>query len=162
MAVDQHYKDEIQRLFLLYYDKLIVYARAATRSTDTAEEAVQEVFRIACQKPDELCDSEKPFGWLINTLKNVLSNSARSQITRTKGRQRQIRHFGDAAKVELELPVDLLYQDISGTKEFTLIKEIAVEGKANEELAVQYGVSMETFRKRVYRAKQVLKSRIKL
>ena len=41
--------------------------------------AVQDTFRIACTKVDELITSPNPKGWLMNTLKNVINNMKRSR-----------------------------------------------------------------------------------
>ena len=75
------YSQEIERLYLQMYDKLFSYAKSSLRSDSLAEEAVQETFGIACSKPEALCASENPEGWLVKTLKYVLSNMARSRKT---------------------------------------------------------------------------------
>ena len=68
------YSKEIDRLYLQMYSMLFEYARSSLSSDALAEEAVQDTFIIACQKPEALCESPNPEGWLVNTLKNVLSN----------------------------------------------------------------------------------------
>jgi len=73
------YSKEIDRLYLQMYPMLFEYARSSLSSDALAEEAVQDTFIIACQKPEALCESPNPEGWLVNTLKNVLSNTKRSQ-----------------------------------------------------------------------------------
>ena len=72
------YKLEIERLYLDLYPLLFEYARSSLSSDSLAEEAVQETFRIACQKPESLIHSPNPEGGLVNTLKNVLKNSIRN------------------------------------------------------------------------------------
>ena len=139
--MELQHEENIKKLYLMYHDRLICYAIAITRSTDDAEEAVQEVFRIACQKPEDLSNSENPFGWLIKTLKYVLSNVSRTQTAEKKAKQSYMRQFADSAVTEPELPIELVYQDLSSTKEFTLIKELAVDGRTNEELSARYGIT---------------------
>ena len=56
------YKLEIERLYLQMYAMLFEYARASLSSDALAEEAVQDTFHIACQKPDELFSSPNPEG----------------------------------------------------------------------------------------------------
>ena len=73
------YQKEIDRLYLKMYPMLFEYARSSLSNDSLAEEAVQDTFIIACQKPEALCDSPNPEGWLVKTLKNVLSNTIRKQ-----------------------------------------------------------------------------------
>ena len=65
------YKLEIERLYLQLYPLLFEYARSSLSSDSLAEEAVQDTFRIACQKPEAMINSPNPEGWIMNTLKNV-------------------------------------------------------------------------------------------
>lgn len=55
-------KESIERLYLEMYDMLIAYARSNVTQEGLAEELVQEAFRMACMKPQELCASENPRG----------------------------------------------------------------------------------------------------
>lgn len=64
----------IEQLYLELFDQMMVYARSSLQSESQAEEAVQETFRIACMKPDELCASPNPRGWLLNALKCTIQN----------------------------------------------------------------------------------------
>ena len=73
------YKQRIEELYLEMHDKLIIYARCALKNESLAEEAVQEAFHIACQKPEKLCNSPNPQGWLMLTLRNTIQNMRRSQ-----------------------------------------------------------------------------------
>ena len=53
-------RKEIEQLYMQMYDMLTAYARSSLSEEALAEEAVQETFRIACQKPEDLCDSPNP------------------------------------------------------------------------------------------------------
>lgn len=74
-------KKYIESLYLEMYDRLMIYAHVNLDSDSLAEEAVQETFRIACQKPESLCSSPNPQGWLVNTLKNTIRNMKQTRIT---------------------------------------------------------------------------------
>ena len=74
-------RQQIEMLYLEMFEKLKVYAKCSLDSEALAEEAVQEAFRIACQKPDALCSSLNPQGWLVVTLKNTIKNIRRRQAT---------------------------------------------------------------------------------
>jgi DNA-directed RNA polymerase specialized sigma24 family protein len=77
--MDEEQRQFIESLYLEMYNKLIVFASCAFPEEGLAEEAVQETFRIACQKADQICDSENPRGWLVNTLKFTIRNMRRSR-----------------------------------------------------------------------------------
>ena len=69
----------IEQLYLSLYVKMMIYANATLRDEALAEEAVQESFRIACMRPEVLCESPNPRGWLLNTLKNVMKNTVKTR-----------------------------------------------------------------------------------
>ena len=71
--------EEIKRLYLEMYSKLFDYAFSFLKNESLAEEAVQNTFQIACQKPEKVCNSPNPQGWLVITLKNVISNTVKSR-----------------------------------------------------------------------------------
>lgn len=71
----------IDKLYLQMYARLFEYARSSLANDALAEEAVQDTFAIACQRPEALLNSPNPPGWLVITLKNVISNTLRRQQT---------------------------------------------------------------------------------
>ena len=77
--MNPEYSEQIEKLFFEMYDMLFTYARCSFEEESLAEEAVQETFRIACQKPDQLCGSINPKGWLVNTLKFTIRNMRRNR-----------------------------------------------------------------------------------
>jgi RNA polymerase sigma-70 factor (ECF subfamily) len=58
-----------EQLFIEMRSKLIRFAEAKIADKQTAEDIVEETFKTAWQKIDELAASENPHGWLINALK---------------------------------------------------------------------------------------------
>ena len=160
--MDETYYSEIERLYLLMYDKLFVYARSSLFSDALAEEAVQETFRIACGKPEALCSSENPEGWLVATLKYVLSNSVRSR----KAACRVLTDYVSAriettAAPEKPLPFSVLYEDIAQTEEFQILRELVIDRASLLEIAQARGISLDACKKRIQRAKKVLRKKLK-
>lgn len=161
--MNSQYNAEIEQLYLRMYDRLFVYARSTLRNDSLAEEAVQETFRIACQKPEDLLNSPRPEGWLINTLKNVMSNMIRSRAIAN----RILSEYIAAQTPEFSESVDgirfeILYENISEMEEFQLIKEMAVDGLSHLEMAEKRGISVAACKKRVQRAKETLRKKIKI
>ena len=156
------YLNEIEILYIKQYTMLITYAIRALHDKVLAEEAVQETFRIACQKADVLCKSENREGWLINTLKYVIANMERKQVrANRKLDEYKTLLVGFPETNSNHIDLDLLYKDISATKEYILIKELVIEQKSIHELAEKRGISIAACKKRIQRAKQFLRQKLK-
>lgn len=157
--MNSEYSEKIEQLYLEMYDMLITYARCSFEEESLAEEAVQETFQIACQKPDKLCESINPKGWLVNTLKFTIRNMKRS---RESARQILSSYLIESiAFSEDKLSLQLMYENVSHTEEFKLIKEMAIDGRSHLEMANARGISVSACKKRVQRAKETLREKIK-
>ena len=62
---------------------------------------------------------------------------------------------------EDKLSLQLMYEDISHTEEFRLIKEMAIDGRSHLEMANSRGITVNACKKRVQRAKETLQKKIK-
>ena len=151
-------RKQIESLYLEMFNKLIVYARSCLENEALAEEAVQETFHIACQKPEELCGCGNPQGWLVLTLRNTIRNIRSNQATARRILEQYMpTQFLDTAVSEDPLNLQLLYGDIADTEEFRLLYELAIEGRSHQEMAKARGISVDACKKRVQRAKEKLK-----
>ena len=156
------HRQRIEELYMQMYDKLFVYARSSLSNDSLAEEAVQETFRIACTRAEVLCTSPNPDGWLVNTLKNVLSNMAHNRATASRIMMQYIStQIKELTVAEDRLRFELLYENVSDLEEFKLLKEMVIEGKSHLEMAESRGISIAACKKRVQRAKEVLRKNIK-
>ncbi|MBQ8833665.1 MAG: sigma-70 family RNA polymerase sigma factor [Oscillospiraceae bacterium] len=154
---------QIQELYLEMQPKLLSYARVRLNSMDQAEEAIQETFRIACGKPEQLLESGNPPGWLMNTLKYVILDTMRQQESGRQLLSKYLLAMSTAITfTEDKISLDVLYENIADREEFTLIKEMAVDGRSHQEMAAARGISVDACKKRVQRAKETLKSKLKL
>ena len=79
MALSETEYRFLEQLYRAQYHTLFLYANAILKNTHLAEEAVQDTFHIACGKAAQVCRSENPSGWLVQTLKHVLKNMERSR-----------------------------------------------------------------------------------
>lgn len=153
----------IEELYQEMYDKLMVYACVNLDSESLAEEAVQETFHIACQKPESICDSINPQGWLVNTLKNTVRNMKRSRANAKRILETymmtQLREF---SITEDRLDLKVLYENVADLEEFKLLSEMAIEGRSHEEMARSRNISISACKKRVQRAKETLQRKIKI
>lgn len=161
--MNARYSKEIDHLYLQMYPLLFEYARSSLSNDALAEEAVQDAFIIACQKAEALCNSPNPEGWLVNALKNVLSNTIRSQnIARRILLDYFASNISDISVSNDRVGLEILYDDIADLEEFKLVKERAVDGKSYLEMAQERGISVRTCHKRVERAKKLLQKKIQL
>lgn len=154
-------RKKIEQLYMQMYDMLTAYARSSLSEEALAEEAVQETFRIACQKPEDLCDSPNPKGWLVNTLKFTIQNTKRS---RESARLILSEYLADQSRQILysddKVSLDVLYENVADLEAFKLLKEMAIEGKSHLEMAQSRGISVSTCKKRVQRAKELLQKKL--
>lgn len=157
------YRERIGELYLEMYDKLKIYARNSLENESLAEEAVQETFRIACQKPEALCDCPNPHGWLVITLKNTIRNIRSNRATAKRIVEIYLLDQAkDFAVYEDAISLKIQYEDVADTEEFKLLCELAIEGRSHAEMAKDRGISVNACKKRVQRAKESLKKKLKI
>ena len=154
-------RQQIEALYLEMFDKLKAYAKCSLGSDALAEEAVQETFRIACQKPDALCSSANPQGWLVLTLKNTIRNIRSHQATVKRiVEQYLMTQVKEVSISEDRINLNILYEDVADTEEFKLLSELAIEGKSHKEMAEARGITVGACKKRVQRAKEKLQKKL--
>ena len=150
----------ISKMYKKMYFEMFLYARKHLPNDSLAEEAVQEAFRIACQKPEDLCSSEWPEGWLVQTLKYVIANMHRQQKSAGEALTQYLSsRFPVHRDVE---DLNLLYGPIAESDEFAMLKEMVLEGRSHLEMATKRGISIEACRKKFQRAKEKLRNKINL
>lgn len=162
MSSDKEYQDKyIEKLYREMFTQLNIYAQSTLRDRSLGEEAVQDTFRIACLKIDELMASSNPKGWLMNTLKNVINNMKRS-------RARLLRILFTASEVNEasfgsvndDIDPEIMYGGIIGAEEFDLLKKIVLERYSMLEAAEELGISVDACKKRLQRAKMKFKKKL--
>lgn len=160
--MDAEYRKHIEDLYVEMHDKLIAYAYSALKNESLAEEAVQETFHIACQKPDKLCNSPNPQGWLVLTLRNTVQSIRNAQFATKKILEKYLLTQSSAITFsEDSVSLNILYENIADSDEFKLLSEMAIEGRSHEEMAAARGISLSACKKRVQRAKLTLQRKIR-
>lgn len=158
--MQEHLLSEIETLYIKQYDILLTYATRILKDDTLAEEAVQETFRIACQKADVLHEQGNKEGWLVNTLKYVISNIEKVQFRANRSLTNYTALLKQVQEKHDDIDLDILYKDIASSEEYTLIKEYILERKSIHELAEKRGISIAACKKRIQRARQALRRRI--
>lgn len=156
-------KQFIDKLYDEMYRQMLLYARRILHDNSLAEEVVQETFRIACKKIDIVMASPNPEGWLFLTLQNAIRNMKRNQsklahmliyVSAVEGFER---YYDETIMVE---DPDLLYGNLAGQNDYELIKQFALDRKSLAEIADELGISVNTCKQRIFRAKKTLRSKI--
>lgn len=151
----------IEELYREMFDKMKVYACCSLDNESLAEEAVQETFRIACQKPEQLCESANPRGWLVQTLKYTIRNIQRNREAAKRIMEKYLMtQIDDFAFSEDRIDFHILYENVADTEELKLLAEMAIEGRSHLEMANSRGISVSACKKRVQRAKEALRKKI--
>lgn len=147
MGLAAHQEEIIAQLYREMYRKLVVYAENALNDS-LAEEAVQDTFRIACSKYDELMNSSNPQGWLMNTLKNVIRNIRKEQANLNK-------YFVMTMSLDDE---EFMEVCAVGTDVHKRLLTLIVRYRYSIlEAALEFGINVETCKKRIQRVKKKLR-----
>lgn len=161
-GIEKEHSKRIEALYYELFDRLMAYANCVLGSFALAEEAVQETFRIACQKPQDVCDSPNPQGWIFNTLKFTIRNIQGNQASAKHLLERYLlTQLNEITISEDRISIDILYENVADSEEFQLLKELAVEQMSHEEMAAKRGISISACKKRVQRAKEKLQKKLK-
>ena len=141
-AVEQLYKD--------LYPALHIYALRVLGEPALAEEAIQDAFCIACAKREQFLSSADPRRWVMCTLKATL--------------KKRLLSLDDGGSLPAGTPelvsVDVLFGDLSDSEDFRLLKRIALDRCTMLEVAEELGISLESCKKRVQRARKRLQEKI--
>ena len=159
MECGEPWKTAVEKLYKEMYPALHVYALRILGDEALAEEAVQDAFCIACAKREQFLSSPNPEGWLMVTLKHVMQNMLRTQAKLQRLLSLDEGERMPAESVEL-VSVDLLFGDVAGSEDFRLLKRVALDQCTMLELAQEMGVSVETCKKRVQRARKRLQKKM--
>ena len=161
MQLDDNQRKMVEKFYIEMYHPLSAYAQSTLFDRTLAEEAVQDTFRIACAKINDFLSSPNPKGWLLNTLKYVISNMIRSRSRLNKMIVSSIDFIENTSISDMNtLDIDILYSDIANSDEYKLLKRLALNNSTMLEIAQELGITVEACKKRVQRARIKLKKQI--
>lgn len=158
MGLNGNQQRTIEELYKQMYYPLSAYAQSTLNDRSLAEEAVQDTFRVACAKANDFLSSPNPRGWLLNTLKYVIKNTVRSRAYLNNMIVSTLDFDENIIFEDMDAPdIDFLYSDLVDSEDYKLLKKIVLDKYSMLEASQELGISVETCKKRVQRAKKKLK-----
>ena len=150
----------IEQLYKDMYPALHAYAVRVLGNVPLAEEAIQDAFCVACAKRQQFLSSADPRSWIMCTLNYICQNRLRAQAKLKRLLLSLDEGEALAAGTPELISVDTLFSDVSGSEDFRLLKRIALDRCTILEAAEELGISVETCKKRVQRARKRLREKI--
>jgi len=159
---------DIKSLFDELYDRLVYFAYQIIRDQEQAEDIVQEAFVKLWGNKNTLTNSEQSLkSYLYNTVKNLSLNVIRHSKVVDRYVQLNLREDEpiDAPIVEAIMSAEVLSQIHKAVAELPQqYKTISLlsffEGKKNQEIADELGISVNTIKKQKQKAIQMLRLKL--
>ena len=149
----------ITQLYQEMEKSLYIYALSALSENALAEEALQDTFRIACGKPDDLLTSSNPNGWLMETLKHVIRNMRRSRARLNSLMLSAIPLEAVASEPSRQnMEFNVMCEEYVGKEDYRLFRMVTLDKYTMLEASQELGISVEACKKRVQRARNKLKN----
>ena len=159
---------DIKSLFDTLYDRLVYFSYQIIRNQEQAEDIVQEAFVKLWGNKDTLVNSEQSLkSYLYNTVKNLSLNVIRH--SKVVDRYMQLNLRGDepmdAPIVEAIMSAEVLSQIHKAVadlpQQYKTISLLSFfEGKKNQEIADELGISVNTIKKQKQKAIQMLRLKL--
>lgn len=143
------------------YSKTLLYYACQFVDYHSAEEVVQETFRVAWETIQEK-EIEHPKTWLRKIMKNVIKNRVRER-EKWKDLLTNVDEVPEEAlgKSEDPINIELEYDGLVNRQDLHLLKLLAVDGYTYPEAAKELDSTAEACRKRAKRAEQKLRELLK-
>ena len=152
-------QDFFRRLYQDYFGKLANTASALVDNRESGEDIAQDTFLIAWRHIDELMDYQRPYAWLVRTLRNQIGDYYRLRKRVDKLSQELIAERDGTHRDELS--VCFLYGGAVTREELQLLIWFYVENLTAKAIAEKLGINDVSCRKRIQRAKEHLREAMK-
>lgn len=147
-----HAAEIISELYLECHDSLAKYAQRIGYSKEEAEDLVQDTFVVVVKKYETLLASDNRRSWIFGILKRCMGRFNRdTQYALRLFEQLKLQSSGAN---EDRLDIVTLYRGIVSDEELELLILHFVKKRSYSSLALKYGISEPTCRKRVQRARE--------
>lgn len=160
--MDQEYSQQLSELYLSMHGALYQMLLAKYKDPDFVEDIIHDTFAIACTHPKRLFEHPCPEGWFMIAASYVADRKHRL-------RDNHLIKIGDAdAPIALQitdlsdrLDPDVLYEDLSDTKEYKIIRDLADRHLTAAEASREMGITEGAYKMRLSRARKALQKKFR-
>lgn len=161
-ATNQEYSRQLSELYLSMHGALYQTLIAKYKNRDFVEDIIHDTFAIACANPKKIFEHPCPEGWFMIAALHVADRKYRL-------RDNHLIQIGDAdTLVSLQmtdlsdrLDPDILYEDLSDTKEYKIIRDVADRHLTAAEASREMGITEGAYKMRLSRARKVLQKKFR-
>ena len=151
----------IEELYRSMLPTLIAYGSGTSYDKHLVQDAVQETFRVVCERIDVIAEHENPEAWVMTAFKYILRRAGQDRAKDLAILERlSLGHGGEGGKSDSPDP-DLLYGDLADNEDYKLLRRLAERGCTMSELARELNISVSACEKRVQRARKRLQKYFK-
>jgi len=151
-----------------YEHEIKGYLITRLKSSEQAEELLQNSFLKAIQLGAKFCELENPRAWLYNVTKNELIDQQRKEKVRISLLYDDEQSEKLKGEQEKPLPIANLSQCLPlalqhlNDEDKLIISRCDIEGMPQKEFAKQFGFTLPATKSKIQRARQHLKKRLKV
>lgn len=144
----------LEQLFQENYTDLLKYAIRKTGNAEDSQDLVQQTFLVAYNKFDKMIECDPPRAWLFATLQRIIGNEYKHRNILSK---KIIDKTEADLFVEPELNIIIEYNGMIDENALYLLKSKIIDGKKITEISEELGISEDTCKKKIQRAKTKFK-----
>ena len=150
----------VHDLYEQHFVALLNYARRLGFRDEVAEDYVQDTFVVVVRHIDEVKNCRSTRAYLIKVLKNTIGYNLRSiryasSLKEKLAKKKQYTRAREPGIEELE--PETLYRGLISDEDLDLLIQYYQNGWSLKELAVKLGITYETCKKRLLRAREHLR-----
>lgn len=150
--LEQTYKSCFRGLYIFAYSKL--------KSPELAEEAVQETFRIACDKGGDFLAVTNKMGWLVEVLRRVVMEIQRQRAKDMELMAVMSSLSPEALRTRDPEQVESLYGNYMQDPDFQILVRFSVYGDSVAAIARSRGLTVSAVKKRLERARKKFRDKL--
>ncbi|WP_034620665.1 RNA polymerase sigma factor [Cellulomonas sp. URHE0023] len=150
-------EERFTALFDATHRPLLAYAVRRVADPADAADVVAETFLVAWRRLDDVPTGDRARPWLFGVARRVLANLYRGEHRRHALADRLREDLSETAPAERTEPTDVeIALGKLGDDDRELLRLVAWEDLARDEIAIVLGISRATVRLRLHRARQRL------
>lgn len=149
----------IEDLYRTHSKKIAAVAGRLCSNRELAQDIVHEVFLVAMSRIDEFSACENQQAWLFTVMSNLIGRVYRKRKM-VIGLQEKLRVYAQEEGYEDGISIEALYGGLMKAETLQLLIWLYCDGRTYPEIAEKLQISLPACRKRIQRAKALLRERL--